>query len=139
MNFSFQIKNELTELVTLHSHLKHLQDDWGIAKKTAVHINLVLDELVTNIIEHGDRDNEHIIEITLTKTDSEFSIVIADDGPPFDPTHHKPPDTTLPIEKRQCGGLGIHLVRKLCNNCSYVRSQNKNILTLRKNLQETCS
>jgi len=139
MNISFQIKNDLAELVTLHSHLKNMQADWAISKKTAAQINLVLDELVTNIIEHGDSENEHIIEIGLTRTESEFSIVITDDGPPFDPTLRTPPDTTLPVEERQCGGLGIHLVRNLCSHCNYVRANDKNILTLKKNLQEKCS
>ena len=38
----------------------------------------------------------------------------------------------LSIEERIIGGLGIHLVRKLMDECEYKRHTNKNIITLIK-------
>ena len=41
-------------------------------------------------------------------------------------------DTTLSVEERQIGGLGIYLVRELMDSINYEREDGKNILTLIK-------
>lgn len=57
---------------------------------------------------------------------------ITDDGVAFDPLAAGPPDTSLPIEAREIGGLGIHLVRNLMDQVAYVRSGNHNCLQFSK-------
>jgi anti-sigma regulatory factor (Ser/Thr protein kinase) len=42
------------------------------------------------------------------------------------------PDLETPIENRQLGGLGIHLVKKMVDTATYRREGDKNILLLRK-------
>ena len=138
MKSSLKIKNNLSELANLEEHLQSLESQWGLSKKIGVEINLVLDELITNIIEHGDQENLHFIDISLTKKCQKLTIEVKDDGPPFDPTRCKMPDTTQPLEERRCGGLGIFLVRKFSDCCSYKRSDNKNIFTLQKTLPKEC-
>jgi len=39
-----------------------------------------------------------------------------------------------PVEDRKIGGLGIHFVRSLMDSVEYRREENKNILTLHKNI-----
>ncbi|MBQ1603678.1 MAG: ATP-binding protein, partial [Oscillospiraceae bacterium] len=41
-------------------------------------------------------------------------------------------DTSLAVEDREIGGLGIHLVRQLMDEIRYERVEGKNILTLVK-------
>lgn len=134
MFFALTIANDLKELHTLHKHIQSVEKKLALPKKTVMEINLVLDELITNIIEHGDQHNAHLIEVAFTIKGNVLTITVKDDGPQFDPTLCPVPDTTLPLDKRKCGGLGIYLVRKFCDCCSYERSDNKNILTLIKNL-----
>ena len=138
MNISLQIAADTAELEVLHSRLEELQSAWLLPKKTIAEINLLLEEHIVNIINHGKLDRSHIIDISLAKIDDQVTITVIDDGPPFDPTLHAAPDVTLPLEQRQCGGLGIHLVRKICNCCSYSRISGKNILTLAKNISKEC-
>lgn len=138
MKSSLQIKGDLPELNTVHSHLHDLDRNWRLGKKTIVEINLILDELITNIIQHGKRQKKHLIDIVLTKTGSNLTIEVQDDGPPFDPTVCSLPDTSLSLDKRKCGGLGILLVRRLSDSCRYRRVQNKNVLTLQKTLPTEC-
>jgi len=57
---------------------------------------------------------------------------IIDAGVPFDPTKKDKADTTLSVEDRQIGGLGILLVRELMDSINYERENGKNILTLIK-------
>ncbi|EKD35956.1 MAG: RsbW1 [uncultured bacterium] len=138
MNISFQITNDLSELKTLQSRLQALQSVWLLAPKTVAEINLVLEEIITNIIEHGDRAKKYPIAITLSKNDQELTMVVSDEGPSFDPTACHPPDTSLPLNKRKCGGLGIHLVRTFCHCCSYIRAGDSNILTMKRTLPKEC-
>jgi anti-sigma regulatory factor (Ser/Thr protein kinase) len=138
MDITFQIAADLAELSVLQARLQSLQATWLLPGKTVAEINLVLEELVANIIEHGKLDKSHIIDISLTKLDLELTIMVRDDGPPFDPTGCASPDITLPLEKRKCGGLGIHLVRHLCECCSYIRASGKNIITVKRTLPKEC-
>ena len=65
--------------------------------------------------------------------DQQFiTFVISDSGIPFDPTQKEEVDTTLSVEEREVGGLGIHLVRTIMDSVSYEYIDHKNILTLRK-------
>lgn len=138
MKSSLRISGKLPELDTVHSHLHALDRNWQLGRKTCIEINLILDELITNIIEHGTKDGKHLIDIILKKVDRELTIEVRDDGPPFDPTVCPLPDTTLTLDKRKCGGLGILLVRRLSDSCRYRRIQNKNVLTLQKTLPKEC-
>jgi len=138
MKISFRINNDPAELNVLLDQLQILEHTWSLSRKTLAEINLVLDELITNTIAHGECDKKKPIIITLSKKDLQLTIEIIDAGRPFDPTLCQLPDTSLPLEKRQCGGLGILLVRRFCDHWKYTRSKNKNILTLQKNLPEEC-
>lgn len=138
MKISFRIDNDLADLSTLLDQLKILEREWSLSRKTLAEINLVLDELITNTIGHGNCDKKQPIDITLTKKDLKLTIQIIDAGRPFDPTLCQLPDINLPLEQRKCGGLGILLVRQFCDSWKYTRSNNKNILILKKILPKEC-
>ena len=57
---------------------------------------------------------------------------IEDDGTPFDPTAQAAVDTTVPLELRKIGGLGIHFMRKTMDRFAYRRDRGHNIVTLAK-------
>ena len=44
-------------------------------------------------------------------------------------------DTTLSVEDREVGGLGIHLARQMADGIRYERRGDRNILTLTMNIQ----
>ena len=60
--------------------------------------------------------------------------IITDSGVAFDPTAKEKADTSLSVEDRQIGGLGILLIRELMDAINYERENGKNILTLIKNI-----
>jgi sigma-B regulation protein RsbU (phosphoserine phosphatase) len=78
---------------------------------------------------------EGTVEIDAIANDNRLKIIISDGGIPFDPTKKEKVDTTLSAEERPIGGLGIHLVREIMDSVNYEYKDRKNILTLRKNLQ----
>jgi anti-sigma regulatory factor (Ser/Thr protein kinase) len=96
---------------------------------------LVLDELLTNIISYGYTDSDtHQITVELTVVDGAMTIRIVDDGVAFNPFEQDAPDLESSIERRELGGLGIHLVKKFMDDYSYQRSDEFNIVTLSKSL-----
>lgn len=89
-----------------------------------------VDEVVSNILNHG---GEALRVAVSAGADGRAAWVeVVDDGPPFDPTAAAAPDTGLPLEERDVGGLGIHLVRKLADEVAYDRRGGRNRLRFSK-------
>ncbi|MBQ8031751.1 MAG: ATP-binding protein, partial [Butyrivibrio sp.] len=53
---------------------------------------------------------------------------------PYDPLAKEDPDVTLSAEDIHIGGLGIYMVKKRMDNMTYEYKDNKNILTIEKNI-----
>jgi len=96
-------------------------------------ILLSLDELVTNTISYGyDEEGTHIISITLSDDGHNITVRLEDDAQAFNPMTVKDVDISTPLEEKQIGGLGVHLVKKFMDTIQYERINKKNILTMSK-------
>ena len=98
-------------------------------------VNVALDELLANALAHGrvGLDPSSVtVEVELGQED--VTVILTDDGTPFDPFGQDAPDTTLSMDERQIGGLGIHLVRQLMDEVSYERRDGHNVVVLVKQL-----
>ena len=62
--------------------------------------------------------------------DGRLTVTTSDDGKPFNPRARAAPDTSLPLQDRKVGGLGIHLVRHLADEISYRRLTGRNEVSL---------
>jgi len=135
-NQIINIKSRVSGMEIMNQKLAKLTEDWEISEDVAFSMNLALEEIVTNIIGYGyegKEDYDIIIRFTLEKT--KLRIQIKDGSPEFNPLDVKAPDNLdAPLEERNIGGLGIHLVKKFTDDFSYRRSNNKNIITLKKDL-----
>jgi anti-sigma regulatory factor (Ser/Thr protein kinase) len=107
----------------------------GVPPPLMMTLNLAIEEWVVNVISYAYADtSEHMIELRLWRDGNELRIDIEDDGRPFDPTAQAEADTSLPIEHRQIGGLGIHFIRKTMDRFAYRREREHNVVTLVKQL-----
>ena len=135
--YKFELKNDLSELKALYRYLNNWGGDLGLPADSISRINICLDELFTNIVSYGLKDDlEHIIEFTLNGDNKLVTINIEDDGIHFNPLDKIDPDFPENVESAKIGGLGILIIRKLMDNVSYERRQGKNILTMKKYIQE---
>ena len=133
---SLQIKNDLGELENLSRIIAHFCEINGLSKKNTFELNLVLDEIFTNIVSYGfDDQQEHRINIDIRVINGALTVRIEDDGIPFDPTTAPKDDLTCPIENRKIGGIGLHLINRIMNRVIYRRKKDKNILVLKKYLE----
>ncbi|MFN2601516.1 MAG: ATP-binding protein [Gemmatimonadaceae bacterium] len=111
----------------------------GLPEDVRRSVNVALDELLANELSHGmvGRDAGSVmIEVEIELDQERVTVTLTDDGPPFDPFRQAAPDTTLPVDERPIGGLGLHLVRELMDEVSYQRRDGHNVVVLLKNLTE---
>lgn len=101
----------------------------GIPHALAHDVRVVSEEVVCNAIDHGLRPgNEHEVTVDIAIRDDRVSLCFRDDGAPFDPLSQPPPDLDADIEVRPIGGLGVHLIRTLADEITYVRESDRNVL-----------
>jgi len=128
-------ENELSELVKLQQVIQLYGQSNQLSDTLQNSINLVLEELLTNIISYGYEDHDsHKIYLHLSLKEGVLTAVIEDDGIPFNPLEAPDVDVSQSIEDISVGGLGIHFVRTLMDDLYYERKQNKNNLTMTKRL-----
>jgi anti-sigma regulatory factor (Ser/Thr protein kinase) len=135
--YSFELKNDLSELENLCQNCEEIGRSINVSDKSIFEMNLALDELFTNIISYGFKDQrEHIIKISITVEGDQLEMRIEDDGIPFNPLESETPDFQCGIEECKIGGLGIHLIKKLMDDLQYQRVADKNILVLKRKLRK---
>ena len=136
-SYSFELKSDLSELDSLCQNLETFGEKFGFSKKLIFEINLALDELFTNIISYGFKDDkEHAIKVTLTPRNEEICLCIEDDGTPFNPVDFETADVACSVEECKIGGLGIHIMKKLMDEVCYERCGEKNVLNLKKKIEK---
>ena len=133
---SITIKNELRELEKVNQALAQFSELHQLPADVSNAISLALDEIITNIVEYGYQDQEeHLIDVRISLEEGQLTLVIEDDGVPFDPLDTENPDTTSSLEERPIGGLGIHLVRNVMDEVTYNYRNDKNYLVLTKKMK----
>ncbi len=96
---------------------------------------LALEEFVMNVVMHGQNAAAtKTIWLELDDNPEQVCMVFEDDCAAFDPTSLDTPDTSLGVDERSIGGLGIHLVREMMDQVEYARADGRNRLTLIKRL-----
>ncbi|MBL0170989.1 MAG: ATP-binding protein [Gemmatimonadaceae bacterium] len=98
---------------------------------------VALDELVMNAVTHGATLGGPGVRVTVKGALEPGRLVVAvcDNGRPFDPFALATPDTTLSVEERTLGGLGIYLVRQMMDEVRYSRRGDQNEVVLIKHLE----
>ena len=128
--------NDISQIPQLEGFIDEVQKATGIDPSLAMGLNLALEEAVTNVMmyaypkgQHGNANLKAILK------DGSIEFVLWDKGIAFDPTAAPEADTTLGVEERAIGGLGIHLVRNIMDKVSYENKNGMNILTMIKNIK----
>lgn len=125
------MRNDIQQIPTLAEWIEGL----GIPDELNMPINLALEEIVSNVMLYAYPGTHGQVIVEYIKVNDErILFTISDTGIAFDPTKKEEVDTTLSAEERPIGGLGIHLVRQLMDEVHYERIDDKNVLTLIKNI-----
>ncbi|CAK0747361.1 serine/threonine-protein kinase RsbW [Azospirillaceae bacterium] len=134
-----RIASRLEEIPRLTDWIEAFCDDHALPPRVGFHFTLALDEILTNVIEYayddaaGDAAGHTILVRLELEPGPDGGVVAAeiiDDGRAYDPTSVPDPDTTLGIEDRPIGGLGIFFVRQMMDTTEYVRDGELNRLRI---------
>jgi anti-sigma regulatory factor (Ser/Thr protein kinase) len=113
----------------------------GILEKeactTKVHsqVAIVLEEIFVNISRYAYMGEEGDVFIRASIEGTQLILQFEDSGKPFNPLQYLALDPKAGIEQRKIGGMGIYIVRKMMDEVSYDRVDDKNVLTLYKTIR----
>ncbi len=95
-------------------------------------LDIAVEELFVNIAHYAYTPEVGEATIQISFEDEIVSITLIDRGIPYNPWEKEDPDTSLPLEERQIGGLGIYMVKKSMDEVDYAHVDGKNIVTIKK-------
>ena len=130
------LRNDIREISRLPGFVREATEGNDLAPELVNHLNLALEEAVTNVIMYAypeGMDGQVDIEAKLVG-DNSLVFVLSDSGKAFDPTATAEVNVSAGVDERRIGGLGIHLVRSVMDSVRYQRKEGKNILTMTKNI-----
>ena len=104
--------------------------------KAQMQIDIAIDELFGNIAHYAYNPETGDATVRVEVIEDPMSVVITfiDKGVPYDPLAQEDPDTTLSVEERSIGGLGVFMVKKTMDDVTYEYKDGQNILKIKKNL-----
>ena len=122
-------------LIEVAAAVDRLAINHAVPATVLTDMQVVLDEALSNIVTHapalpGQDGPGATIRLWLTVHPGSFAAEIEDDGPAFDPTRPLPPAPRGPMAQRPIGGLGLHLMQRLCHTLEYRRECGMNRLSL---------
>lgn len=107
--------------------------EWRMPRAVANAADVALEEHLTNVLTYGyEPGAPHRVVVGLKVEGDCLCVDVEDDGKPFDPLATPRADTSLPLEDKPIGGLGVHLMRQFMDELSYVRESGMNILRMTK-------
>lgn len=135
-SISIRIEADVREIERLNRLVRQFGELHEVPSRTLYAVNLALDELVTNVVLYGysDPTNQEVL-IKIATAANELVASVHDGGKPFNPLDVQPPNLNAPLEERELGGLGVHLVRSLMDHVAYTRENDQNVLTVRKKIR----
>lgn len=102
--------------------------------KAQMQIDVAIDEIFANIANYAypNGTGSATVKYEAMEDPRGVTITFIDSGIPFNPLEKEDPDTTLPAEEREIGGLGIFMVKKSMDEVLYKFENGQNILTIIK-------
>ena len=100
-------------------------EELDVPVKAVVSFNIAIDEIFSNIVYYSGATKAFI---ACGYDGTHAMLQFMDDGKPYNPLEAEDPDTTLAVEDRQIGGLGIFMVRNMMSEMQYRYENRMNCL-----------
>ena len=132
------------EKITVDAVLENLQTviDFATEKleardcsmKIIMQTELVVEEIFVNIANYAYHPEIGSATFCMEFMEEPATLLMTfiDGGKAYNPLEQASPDTTLELDKREIGGLGIFLVKKNVDEITYEYTDEKNILRMKK-------
>ncbi len=135
MKKEIKLKNQVGELEHVAVFIEEICEELGLGMELQMNLNLVLEEMVSNIIFYAyPEGTDAEIELMAEYDGKELTFVLSDQGREFDPTLKEDADVDVNPIDREIGGMGIWIVKNIMNQVTYQRLEGKNLLTMKKEI-----
>ncbi len=111
--------------------LKNECEKFAVNEKLTMKIELVCEELFTNVISYAYGEKEGEIGAIFENVRNELIITFIDNGVEYNPLDKPDPDISLALDDRPIGGLGIFMVKQSVDDINYKYEDGKNILQVK--------
>ena len=104
--------------------------------KSSMSICVAVEEIFINIASYayGEGKGDASLAFGFDNNERLLTLVIKDEGVPFNPLEREEPDISLSATEREIGGLGIFITKKTMDTVSYTYENGQNILTMTKKI-----
>ena len=137
MRKELRIKNQISELEKVAQFVEEIGEELGLSMELQMNLNLVMEEMVTNVIFYAYPEGDvEDIELLAKSDGKELTFVLSDQGKEFDPTAKEDTDLDVNPADRDLGGMGIFIVKNIMNKVTYQRLEGKNLLTMTKGIED---
>lgn len=137
MKKEIKIKNQVGELEKVNAFIEEIGEELQLDMELLMNLNLVMEEMVSNVIFYAYPEGKTAdIELSAELIGRHLTFVLSDKGREFDPTMKEDIDTETDPADRDLGGLGIYIVKNIMNEVTYQRLEGKNLLTMKKYLED---
>jgi serine/threonine-protein kinase RsbW len=112
----------------------------GAGDSDVLQLRLAVEEACVNVIRHGyaGAAQPGPIAVEVTSHEGALGVTITDRAPLFRPRDAPHPELDVPLEEREAGGLGWHLIRSSVDEVRHRPAEGGgNVLTLVKRIGET--
>ena len=112
-------RRENGSLEEVFAFLEDFTEVEEVGDREAFCINLVVEELFTNMVKHNEGGGESIA-VSIERVDDRVHLELVDfDVSPFDPSSAAKVSVTAGVEERSPGGLGLHIVKTMVDELTY--------------------
>ena len=137
MRKELRIKNQISEREKVAQFVEEIGEELGLSMELQMNLNLVMEEMVTNVIFYAYPEGDvEDIELLAKSDGKELTFVLSDQGKEFDPTAKEDTDLDVNPADRDLGGMGIFIVKNIMNKVTYQRLEGKNLLTMTKGIED---
>lgn len=132
-NLCTETIRDFSELERIRNMVNSCAQKYGFDEKTSFKMALAVDEACSNLIKYTilPADDDKYIQIQISQKSDMMQIIIFDEAEAFDPNQIDAPNMSDYFKEYRKGGLGIHLIKLIMDDISYIpRSKENNFNTL---------
>jgi sigma-B regulation protein RsbU (phosphoserine phosphatase) len=137
---SITLKADSACLDELNAFIVRELDNGGCPQSVRGQIELAVEEVFVNIANYAYQSPGGEVTVNCRMEEAQgrtlMTLAFSDAGRPFNPLEYPEPDTSLPLEQRQEGGLGLLIVKKTMDTMHYSRESEMNCLEIGKSWQK---
>ena len=128
------IEAKVENLSTVTKFIIESLEELNCKPKILMQMELVIEELFVNVASYAYKPNIGTCTVQKILEDNPRSITVTfiDSGVPYNPLKKEDPDTSLGVEEREIGGLGIFFFKKNVDDITYEHKDGQNVLTFKK-------